>query len=157
LNRGINDFKKGYQLRNNIVKDEKGDLVTDSHSILAGWREHFSQLLNVQWVNHTAELLVPEPNAFEIEMAIEKLIKHKSPGTDQVPAELFKSGDRAMGCDVHKLITSILNKVELTEVLKDSKIVPISKKGDKTDCSNYRGIPICKLRTKFYPTSCCRY
>jgi hypothetical protein len=33
--RGINDFKKGYQPRPNIVKEEKGDLVADSHSILA--------------------------------------------------------------------------------------------------------------------------
>ena len=32
--RGINDFKKGYQPRCNIVKDEKGDLVADSHSIV---------------------------------------------------------------------------------------------------------------------------
>jgi len=32
LYRSINDFKKGYQLRTNIVKDEKGDLVTYSHS-----------------------------------------------------------------------------------------------------------------------------
>jgi len=31
----ICDFKKGYQPRTNIVKDEKGDLVADSHSILA--------------------------------------------------------------------------------------------------------------------------
>jgi len=29
LYRGINDFKKGYQPRCNIVKDEKGDLVAD--------------------------------------------------------------------------------------------------------------------------------
>ena len=34
----INDFKKGYQPRINILKDEKGDLVTDSHNILAKWR-----------------------------------------------------------------------------------------------------------------------
>ena len=34
LYRGINDFKKGYQPRTYIVKNEKGDLVTDSHSIL---------------------------------------------------------------------------------------------------------------------------
>jgi hypothetical protein len=47
LYRGISDIKKGDQPRTNIVKDEKGDLVTDSHSILAGWRNHFSQLLNV--------------------------------------------------------------------------------------------------------------
>jgi len=37
----------GYQPRTNIVKDEKGDLDTDSHSILARWRNYFSQLLNV--------------------------------------------------------------------------------------------------------------
>ena len=30
LYRGIDDFKKGYQPRNNIVKDEKGNLFTDS-------------------------------------------------------------------------------------------------------------------------------
>ena len=50
LYRVINDFKKGYQPRTNIVKDEKGDLVADSHSILARWRKHFSQLLSVHEV-----------------------------------------------------------------------------------------------------------
>ena len=45
--RGINEFKKGYQLRCNIVKDEKGDLVADSHSIVDRWRNYFSQLFNV--------------------------------------------------------------------------------------------------------------
>ena len=34
LYRGINDFKKGYQPRCNIVMDEKGDLVADPHSIV---------------------------------------------------------------------------------------------------------------------------
>jgi len=51
LHRGIIDFKKGYQPSTNIVKDEKGDLVADSHSILARWRKHFCQLLNIQGVN----------------------------------------------------------------------------------------------------------
>jgi len=46
LYRGISDFKKGFQPRTSIVKDEKGDLVADSHSILARWRNHFSRLLN---------------------------------------------------------------------------------------------------------------
>jgi hypothetical protein len=35
LYRGINDLKMGYQPIANIVKDVKGDLVTESHSILA--------------------------------------------------------------------------------------------------------------------------
>jgi flagellar basal body rod protein FlgC len=34
LYRGTNDFKKGYQHRPIIVRDEKGDLVADSHSIM---------------------------------------------------------------------------------------------------------------------------
>jgi hypothetical protein len=76
--RGISDFKNGYQPRTNIVKDEKGDLVADCHSSLTRWRNYFSQLLNVHGDNdvrqteiHTAEPLVPEPSAFEFEMAIE--------------------------------------------------------------------------------------
>ena len=47
LYRSISDFKKAYQYRTNIVKDEKGDFVTDSHSILSRWRNHFCQVLNV--------------------------------------------------------------------------------------------------------------
>jgi hypothetical protein len=31
--RAINDFKKGYQPRINIVKDENGDVVSDSNSV----------------------------------------------------------------------------------------------------------------------------
>jgi hypothetical protein len=50
LYRGMNDFK-GYQPRTNIVKDEKGDLVTDCHSILVRWWNHFSQVLNVHGIN----------------------------------------------------------------------------------------------------------
>jgi len=38
---------------------------------------------------HTAEPLVPEPSASEIELAIEKLKSYKSPGIDQIPAELI--------------------------------------------------------------------
>jgi len=55
------------------VKNEKGDLVTDSPNIVAGLRKHFSQLLNVHRFNdvrqteiHTAEPVVPEPSAFRL-------------------------------------------------------------------------------------------
>ena len=50
LYRGISDFKKGYQPRCNRVKDEKSDLVADSHGIVARWRNYFSQLFNVHGV-----------------------------------------------------------------------------------------------------------
>jgi hypothetical protein len=43
LYRGINEFKRGYQPRNNLVKDENSDLLADSHSILSSWKNYFSQ------------------------------------------------------------------------------------------------------------------
>ena len=52
---GISDFTKGYQPRTNIVKDDKGDLVADSHSIFARWRNYFSQLLNVHGQKYTQQ------------------------------------------------------------------------------------------------------
>jgi len=158
LYRGINDFKKGYQPRCNIVKDEKGDLVADSHSIVARWRNYFSQLFNVHEVKdvgqaeiHTTKPLVPEPCASEFELAIDKLKSHKSPGTDQIPAELIKAGGRTICLEIHKRITSIWKKEEFPEEWKKSIIVPIHKNGDKTDCNNYRGIPILPTTYKILP------
>ena len=114
LYRDISDFKKGYQPRINIVKDEKDDLVTDSHSIVTSRRNYFSQLLNTHGFNyvrqteiHTAEPLVLELSAFEVDLAIEKLKSHKSPGIDQIPAELIKEGARTIRYQIHKLIVSI--------------------------------------------------
>jgi hypothetical protein len=85
----------------------------------------------------TTEPLVPEPSASEVEMATGKLKRHKSPGIDQIPVELIKAGGRAIHSEIHKPINSIWNKQALPEQWKESIIVPIYKKGDKTDCSNY--------------------
>jgi hypothetical protein len=75
-------------------------------------------------------------------LTIKKLKSHKSPGIDQIPAELIKAGGRTICCEIHKLITSIWKKEELPEKWKKSINVPIYKKGDKTDCSNYSGITL---------------
>jgi hypothetical protein len=97
--RGISDFKKGYQPTTNVVKDEKGDLVTDSQSILVKWRNHFSQLLKVHGISdvrqretHTAEPLLPEPGVSDFEMATENLKKHRPPGIEQIPTQLIQTG-----------------------------------------------------------------
>jgi hypothetical protein len=46
--RGITEFKKGYQPKSNLVKDERGDLLTDPQKILTRWKNDFCQLLNEQ-------------------------------------------------------------------------------------------------------------
>jgi hypothetical protein len=81
LCRGKNDFMRGYQPRNTLLKDENGDLLEDSCNILNAWKNYFSQLLNVRNVSndrqievHMAEPLVPGPSRLEVEIAIANTI-----------------------------------------------------------------------------------
>ena len=83
-------------------------MVAECLSILARWRNHFTQLFNVHGVSdvrhieiHTAEPLVPEPSAFEFELVIEKLKRDKSLGFDQIPGELIKAGGRTIRSEIH--------------------------------------------------------
>ena len=55
---------------------------------------------------------------------------------------MIKVGSRAICFEIHKLINLIWNKEELPGEWKESVYVPIYKKGDKTDCSNYTGISV---------------
>jgi hypothetical protein len=65
-----------YQPRSNLVKNENGDLLADSHNILRRWKNYFSQLLNVNSISdirHTAEPLAPGPSPLEAKFAIAKM------------------------------------------------------------------------------------
>jgi hypothetical protein len=136
LYRGINEFKRSYQQRNNLVKDENGDLLADSHNIL----NYFSQLLNVHDVSdvgqievHMAEPLVPGSSHLEVKIATAKVKKYKSPASDQIPAELIQAGGKMLLSTIHKLINSVWNKEELPDQWKEHIIVLVHKKGYKTD------------------------
>jgi hypothetical protein len=141
--RGINEFKRGYQPRSNLVKDDNGDLLTVSNAIVNRWKSYFSQILNVHNVSdvrqieiHMAEPLIPGPSHLEVEISIAKLKKYKSPGSDQIPAELNQAGGETLVSVIHKLITSIWSREEVPVQWKESIIVPIHKTDDRTDSNN---------------------
>jgi hypothetical protein len=134
------------------VKDENGDLLADFDNILNRWKNDFSQLLNVHNVSdvrqigvHTAEPLVPDRSRLEVEIATAKLKKYKSPGSDQIPAEIIQEGGEILLSVNHKLINSVWNKEELADQWKESIIFPIHKKCDKTGCTDYRGISLLSI------------
>jgi hypothetical protein len=83
LYRGVNEFKKDYQPRTNLVKGETGDLLADPHKILNMWKNYFCQLSNVQEAGgvrqtkmHTAASFVPEPSVPDVEVAVGKLKRY---------------------------------------------------------------------------------
>jgi hypothetical protein len=57
-----------------------------------------------------AEPLAPGPSHLKVEILLTKLKKNKSPGSDQILAELIQAG-----CKIHKLIHSIWDKEELPD------------------------------------------
>jgi hypothetical protein len=63
-----------------LVKNVRGDLLEDLHTIVNRWLNYFYQLLNVLGVEfigqteiQTAEPFVPEPSISEVEVDIGKL------------------------------------------------------------------------------------
>jgi hypothetical protein len=61
---------------------------------------------------------------------------------------MMQAGGETLQPEIHKLINSIWNKEVLPDQWKESIIVPVHKKGDKTDCSNYRGISLLSTSNK---------
>jgi hypothetical protein len=57
-----------------------------------------------------AQPLVPVPSRLEAEIAIAKLKKYKSPGSDQIPAELIQAGGEILLFATHKLVSSVWYK-----------------------------------------------
>jgi hypothetical protein len=131
----INEFKKDYQPRINLVTAERGHLLVNPHNILNRWKNYFCQLLNVHGAcgvreakMHTTEPFVPQPCASEVEATTGKLKRYISPCSDQIPAELIHARKEPLHSGIHKLMKLIW---------KESVVVPIYKKGDKTECTNY--------------------
>jgi hypothetical protein len=87
-------------------------------------------------------MILPESSISEVEVTTGKLKRYKSQGVDQIPAELIQAGRETLRSQIHKLIKLIWNKEGSPHQWKESTVVPIHKKGDKTDCSNYRGISL---------------
>jgi hypothetical protein len=71
-----------------------------------------------------------------VEIAIRELKSYKSPSTDNIPAEFIKAGGEILYPEIHRLICSIWNKEEFPQQWKESVIIAIHKKGDKTDYNN---------------------
>jgi hypothetical protein len=123
LYRGIYEFKKGYQPRTNIVKDENGDLLAYSHSTLNRLKNYFCQPLKVHGIKdvrqtqmHSVEPLLPKFSSFNVEITIEKLKMYKLLGVHEINVLRFTD------------LYSVWNKEELPQQWKESVIVPIYKR-----------------------------
>lgn len=141
------------------IKDKNGNLLTTDREIIERWKEHFQGMFNpkinvAQQEEEDNKQLEQgkeeEIDEIEIREAIKMLKNGKAAGHDQITAEMLKS----MGSEGLKILKVICNKAWMEgKVPQDWKIgiiVPLHKKGDKSDCSNYRGITLLSIVSKIY-------
>jgi hypothetical protein len=55
---------------------------------------------------------------------------------------LIQAGGETLHSEIHKLIKLIWNKKELPHQWRESSVIPIHRKSDKTECSNYGSISL---------------
>ena len=86
----------------------------------------------------------------EIARTIAGLKDGKAPVGDGTPAEVWKHGGDNLFSRLHQLITNVWEVGYVPQALKDASIVTIYKKGDRTDCGNYRGISLLSIAGKIF-------
>jgi hypothetical protein len=115
--------------------------------------------LNTQGVNdvrqtevHTAEPLVPEPSAFVLEMATEKLKRHKSPSIDQIPAGLIKAGVGYFGLRSINVLVLFGKRRNCLRNGRSRSLCLFIRRVIKQIVVIIEAYHFCQLRTKFHPT-----
>jgi hypothetical protein len=91
---------------------------------------------------HAAQPLVPDRSHFGVKIATAKWKRYKSPGSDQIPSKLIHAGGEMLRSEIHKPVNCIWNKEEFPDQWKESIIVQIFKKDDRTDCTKYHGMSL---------------
>ena len=92
-----------------------------------------------------ASALGIESTEEEIATAMKVMANAKAVGPDGLPAELLKLGlqqDRTIRLELHRLTILIQREGKVPQQWKDAVITVLHKKGNKTECGNYRGISI---------------
>lgn len=154
--KNINNMRKEFKPRITMCKDKNGQILNSKEQILNRWAEHFVELLckdNIDQdndpLNENYEEIEP-PTLQEVQEAIKRLKNNKSPGSDQIPSELFKNGGENLTLFIHKIIGRVWAEEYMPDEWQIGIICPLHKKGDQLDCRNYRGITLLNTIYKIF-------
>ncbi|KAK6019872.1 endonuclease/exonuclease/phosphatase family protein, partial [Ostertagia ostertagi] len=90
------------------------------------------------------------PSMEEVRAAVMSLKNRKAAGVDNVTAEAIKAGGEVLVQRLHRLMCRVWQTEVVPTTWKRSIIVPIHKKGDITECKNYRGISLLSVVGKVF-------
>ena len=92
--------------------------------------------------------LEPDVLECEVKWALGSITTNKASGSDEIPAELFQILKDDAVKVLHSLYQQIWKTQQLPQDWKMSVFIPIPKKGDAKECSNYRTIVLISHASK---------
>ena len=137
----IKETKGIFHAKTGSIKDGNGMDLTEAEDIKKRWQEH-KELYKKNLCdphNHDVVITNLEPDILECEVkwAIENITTNKASGGDGIPVELFQ----ILKDDAVKVLYSICQQIWKTQQWpqdwKRSVFIPIPKKGNAKECSNY--------------------
>nr|VZI18234.1 unnamed protein product [Spirometra erinaceieuropaei] len=143
-----------------LLSADGSTLLTEKTQILQRWAEHFRGVLNrpsaisdaaidrLPHVETSADLDLP-PSLQEIIRTVQRLCSGKAPGSDAIPAEVYKHGGSQLMDHRTALFQEMWCQGEVPQDFKDSTIVHLHKrKGNRQLCDNHRGISLLNIAGK---------
>ena len=141
------------------VKDKNGSTIKGIEGELNRWAEHFEELLNrpapqkppnISPADRDLDINCKKPAREEITNVIKLLKNDKAAGPDDIPAEAFKADLKTTVEILYSLFENIWEKEEVQTNRKEGYLIKLPKKGDLSNCNNYRGITVLSVPGKVF-------
>ena len=148
----IRDTKGTSHANMGTIKERNGKDLTEAEDIKR-WQEYTEELYNKglnDADNHNDGVTHLDPDILECEVkwALESITMNKASGFDGIPVELFQ----LLKDDAVKMLHSICQQLWKTQQWpqdwKRSVFIPIPKKGNAKECSNYCTIALISHASK---------
>ena len=143
----MRDTKGTFHAKMGTIKDRNGMDLTEAEDIKKRWQEYTEELYQKDLYdpdNHDGVITHLEPDILECEVkwALGIIITNKASGGDGISVELFQ----ILKDDAVKMLHSVCQQIWITQQWpqdwKRSAFIPIPRKGNAKECSNYRTIAI---------------
>ena len=149
----IRDTKGTFHAKMGSIKDRNGKDLTETEEIKKRWQGYKEELYRKDVNdpdNHNDVIIHLEPDILEceVEWALGSITTNKASGGDRIPAELFQILKDDTVKVLHSLCQQIWKTQQLPQDWKRSVFIPIPKKGNDKECSNYPTIALISHASK---------
>ena len=143
----IRDTKGTFHAKMGSIKDRNGMDLREAENTKKRWKEHTEKLYKEDLHdpdNHDDVITDLEPDNLkcEVKWALESITTNKASEGDGIPVELFQILKDDAVKVLHSICQQIWKAQQWPKDWKRSVFIPIPKKGNAKECSNYHTIAL---------------